>query len=60
MSRRFCRYLCAILFFVIGSLLGGLAFRGINWFSMLVPIGLLVLFVVVLVAYPSILDRTQG
>ena len=60
LSRRFCKYLSAVLFFVIGSLLGGLSFRGIDWYSMLVPIGMLVGFVPVIVLFPSVLDRSRG
>ena len=60
LSRRFCRYLSAVVFFVIGSLLGGLAFKGITWYAMLVPMGMLIGFAVVIVAFPDILDRSRG
>ena len=60
LSRRFCRYLSAVVFFVVGSLLGGLAFKGINWYCLLVPMGMLAFFVVVIVIFPQILDRSRG
>ena len=60
LSRRFCLYLSAVLFFVIGSLLGALAFEGISWYAILVPMAMLIGFALVIVAYPDILDRSRG